>query len=116
MEGSDMQKFIPALKVALIASIGIIVFAMAANLVLGNIPAMLKMMFPLLGGLFAWRFLNRSASATPPECPTCATQQPIFRRPTSFRQMMSGGWTCANCGTEMDRKGHAIDRQNGHHA
>jgi DNA-directed RNA polymerase subunit RPC12/RpoP len=38
-------------------------------------------------------------------CPRCGTQPPAFRRPTSTRQMLWGGWTCSNCGAELDRRG-----------
>lgn len=110
-----MQKFVPALKVMLIGSIGIIVFAIAANLVFGNTSSALQMMFPLIGGLFAYGALTNMNLAAP-ACPRCATQQPTWRRPTSLRQTLLGGWTCANCGTEMDRNGQAITRGNGNHA
>lgn len=110
-----MQKFIPALKVMLIGSIGIIVFAIAANLVFGNTSSALQMMFPLIGGLFAYGALT-NMNLVAPECPRCATQQPKWRRPTSLRQTLLGGWTCTNCGTEMDRNGQVIARENGNHA
>ena len=38
-------------------------------------------------------------------CPNCLTPVPRYRKPTSLRQAFFGGWTCENCGTEMDRKG-----------
>jgi endogenous inhibitor of DNA gyrase (YacG/DUF329 family) len=41
-------------------------------------------------------------------CPNCGTPVPRFRQPTSFRQAMWGGWTCAECGTEMNRRGDEI--------
>jgi endogenous inhibitor of DNA gyrase (YacG/DUF329 family) len=41
-------------------------------------------------------------------CPDCGTPVPRFRNPTSFRQAMWGGWTCAECGTEMDRHGNEL--------
>lgn len=43
-----------------------------------------------------------------PNCPTCGVQVPRMRRPTSGRQAAWGGWTCSNCGTEMDKWGRAI--------
>lgn len=39
------------------------------------------------------------------ECPNCHSPQPIFRKPTSVRQMMWGGWTCKTCGTEINKYG-----------
>lgn len=38
-------------------------------------------------------------------CLECGLPVPMFRRPSSFRQFLWGGWTCSNCGTEMDRQG-----------
>lgn len=39
-------------------------------------------------------------------CPECGTEVPTFRRPASVRQALWGGWTCSECGTEMDRHGN----------
>ena len=41
-------------------------------------------------------------------CPNCGTAVPQFRHPTSWRQALWGGWTCSDCGTEMDRKGKEL--------
>jgi hypothetical protein len=41
-------------------------------------------------------------------CPECFTPVPAFRRPTSFRQALWGGWTCETCGCELDRNGREI--------
>ena len=38
-------------------------------------------------------------------CPECNVPVPQFRTPTSFRQAIYGGWTCENCGTEMNMHG-----------
>lgn len=38
-------------------------------------------------------------------CPVCHGDVPAFRRPTSFRQALWGGWTCETCGTDLDRNG-----------
>jgi hypothetical protein len=43
-------------------------------------------------------------------CPSCGMPVPLFRTPTSLRQALRGGWTCSNCGTEMDREGNEIVR------
>jgi hypothetical protein len=40
-------------------------------------------------------------------CPRCHTQAPEFRRPSSWRQFFWGGWTCKQCGFEMDKWGDA---------
>jgi hypothetical protein len=41
-------------------------------------------------------------------CPQCGAKLPAIRRPTSLKQMLWGGWTCAACGCEIDRKGRPI--------
>jgi hypothetical protein len=38
-------------------------------------------------------------------CPTCLTGLPIIRFPMSLRQVLFGGWTCNQCGTETDMWG-----------
>jgi hypothetical protein len=44
-------------------------------------------------------------------CPQCETPLSNFRKPENFRQAMLGGWTCPNCGLEVDRKGRALKQQ-----
>lgn len=41
-------------------------------------------------------------------CPTCGTPVPMYRQPSSIRQAFWGGWTCEECGTEMDRRGRQL--------
>jgi len=38
-------------------------------------------------------------------CPQCGTTLPTLRKPTSLRQALWGGWTCASCGCETDKWG-----------
>jgi len=44
----------------------------------------------------------------PAICPQCKTPAPTFRRPSSFRQAMWGGWTCASCNLELDKWGKPV--------
>ncbi|MEZ5977703.1 MAG: hypothetical protein R3F34_05735 [Planctomycetota bacterium] len=37
-------------------------------------------------------------------CPSCGTKLPAWRAPKNLRQAFLGGWTCAACGDEFDRK------------
>jgi hypothetical protein len=39
------------------------------------------------------------------ECPECGAPIPKVRKPANRRQMLWGGWTCDECGCEMDRRG-----------
>jgi hypothetical protein len=41
-------------------------------------------------------------------CPRCAAELPQYRRPTSLKQALWGGWTCPNCGCESDRRGQPL--------
>lgn len=41
-------------------------------------------------------------------CPKCKLKQPIIREPKNERQLLYGGYTCDNCGTEMDKYGSKI--------
>ena len=42
-------------------------------------------------------------------CPKCNLKQPIIRKPENERQILFGGHTCENCGTEMDKYGVEIN-------
>jgi len=44
-------------------------------------------------------------------CPDCGEPFPCFRKPANRRQAMWGGWTCARCGCEVDRRGRKIESQ-----
>ena len=45
-------------------------------------------------------------------CPKCNTPAPSVRIPTSFHQLLWGGWTCKKCGINMDRNGEEIGMKN----
>jgi uncharacterized protein with PIN domain len=38
-------------------------------------------------------------------CPRCNKLLPKVRKPRSLRESMWGGWTCPNCGVEVDKWG-----------
>lgn len=105
-----MRKFVPVLRAVLVGCIGLLAIIFVLNLAFGERGGAGRVAIPLLFGLYAFAFIGRAnlASAT---CPTCATEQPRWRKPSSFRQLMFGGWTCANCGAGIDRHGKAIERK-----
>jgi hypothetical protein len=41
-------------------------------------------------------------------CPKCGTKLPEVRNPRNMRQVLWGGWTCANCGVELDKWMHPM--------
>ncbi len=100
-----MQRFLPALKIVLIVCVIFLAAVTVLNLAVGA-ERPFATVYPMLMGLLAFGFLA-GASLTAPKCPTCETQQPAIRKPASVRQLIWGGWTCANCGTEIDRHGKA---------
>jgi hypothetical protein len=64
---------------------------------------------PIFVGLFIAYWFTLGSRWGGVDCPKCGTRQPTWRKPNSFRQTLLGGWTCANCGTEIDRRGKAIE-------
>lgn len=51
-------------------------------------------------GVALWAILQPAK-----KCPDCGTPLPKFRVAKTKQQMMWGGWTCPNCGCDIDRKG-----------
>lgn len=51
---------------------------------------------------------HQSAPAPVLSCPNCRTPLPRVRRPKNMRQFLWGGWTCAKCGAELDRRARII--------
>ncbi|MCC6777428.1 MAG: hypothetical protein IT537_12480 [Hyphomicrobiales bacterium] len=39
------------------------------------------------------------------ECPRCRTPLPTIRAPSSWREMLWGGWTCPQCRCKVDKYG-----------
>jgi hypothetical protein len=44
-------------------------------------------------------------------CPQCGAALPMIRIARTFRQFFRGGWTCKQCGAEIDRKGKVIEKK-----
>lgn len=42
-------------------------------------------------------------------CPRCATPVPMIRTPKNLRQALWGGWTCTQCGCELDKWARPLD-------
>jgi hypothetical protein len=47
-------------------------------------------------------------NVNPVLCPRCRTPLPTVRRPLNTRQALWGGYTCAGCGTEVDKWGREV--------
>ena len=60
-----------------------------------------------VGGVIAATMIAGRGQKT---CPRCRTELPRARYPTSLKQGLWGGWTCPNCGAEVDRNGREVLR------
>ena len=63
--------------------------------------------FPISGAAIGGAMV---AGGVGKQCPRCAAALPQFRAPRSLRQAFYGGWSCSNCGCEVDRSGKEISR------
>ncbi|MDQ7916737.1 hypothetical protein RBU60_04050 [Mesonia sp. MT50] len=43
-------------------------------------------------------------------CPKCNEKQEIIRKPNNMKQALYGGYTCTNCGIEMDKFGTELEK------
>jgi hypothetical protein len=43
-------------------------------------------------------------------CRECGARAPMFRKPTSLKAALWGGWTCPDCGRAVDSSGRAAAR------
>lgn len=48
----------------------------------------------------------------PAACTQCGTPAPLVRKPANASQTLWGGWTCAECGFELDKWGRPLEEQN----
>ena len=55
---------------------------------------------------------NWGINLKPGPCRQCGTPMPMIRKPANWRQAMWGGWTCAECGLELDKWGQPVEGQN----
>ena len=55
---------------------------------------------------------NFGINLKPAVCTQCGTPAPAIRKPANRRQMLWGGWTCAECGYELDKWGRPTVEQN----
>lgn len=46
------------------------------------------------------------------KCSQCGFVQNYFRFPKNWRQFLWGGYTCTNCGSEIDKFGNLIKKTN----
>ena len=70
----------------------------------------------LIGGYLVARDTIRQKgrwglNTKPARCRKCDTPAPVVRMPKNRNQMLWGGWTCAECGYELDKWGEPIEKQ-----
>ncbi len=90
----------------IVLGIAVATAAVAALADLAGFPASGGAIGGAVGGVVGAMMIAGPGRKT---CPRCAAELPQYRRPTSLKQALSGGWTCPNCGCEIDRQGHTID-------
>ena len=61
---------------------------------------------PLIYGTFARN--KWGINIAPVVCPGCRTALPRWRTPTSFKQVLWGGYTCPTCHCELDKWGREV--------
>lgn len=79
-------------------------------------PILIGLVVGMVAGPLSARAMRRHWPQTgkwginpqPVACPKCGQTAPRFRRPTSRRQWLWGGWTCSRCGCEMDKYGQQV--------
>jgi hypothetical protein len=54
---------------------------------------------------------NWGINLKPGPCIECGTPMPMIRKPANWRQALWGGWTCPECGLELDKWGRPIEGQ-----
>jgi hypothetical protein len=94
------------LRFALVAlGVAAAIAAVAALADLAGFPASGGAIGGVIGGVIAAMLIAGGRRKT---CPHCAAELPAYRRPTSLQQALWGGWTCPNCGCDIDRRGQPI--------
>jgi len=63
-----------------------------------------RVLAPLIYGAIARYGVNTGRVV----CPGCDTTQPFWRKPTSVKQALWGGYSCPNCHRELDKWGREI--------
>jgi hypothetical protein len=45
------------------------------------------------------------------QCLKCGEPAPVVRMPANWNQTLWGGWTCSQCGFELDKFGNPVEEQ-----
>jgi hypothetical protein len=54
---------------------------------------------------------NWGLNLKPGPCTECGTPMPMIRKPANWRQALWGGWTCPECGLELDKWSRPVEGQ-----
>ena len=63
----------------------------------------------VVGGSVGLVMLVMALLGKPKPCAECGAPAPKIRKPANRRQRLRGGWTCPECGCEMDRRGRKVE-------
>jgi hypothetical protein len=89
---------------SLLALFAILIAVVVAGLLITGVVLMIRDTRRQRGG---WG-INLSI----PNCRHCGERMPAVRVPANLRQAIWGGWTCAQCGLEVDKWGEPVPGQN----
>jgi hypothetical protein len=71
--------------------------------------------FAVIGHILVKRDTARKGrwgiNLSPMSCSKCSTPAPAVRLPASLRRALWGGWTCSQCGFELDKWGRPVENQ-----
>lgn len=85
---------------------GMIVFAVSMPLFLLLLVGGVLVVRDTIRGKGRWGINTKRAV-----CKKCGEPAPVVRAPKSLNQALWGGWTCAECGFELDKWGEPVPDQ-----
>jgi len=94
---------------ALIGVLALVIFLIVL-FVLSRLKVVNEWLLPVLVILSAIATMVFMAREPRRSCPKCGILLPKFRVPKNQRQFLQGGWTCPNCGTELDKEAKPVEQ------
>ena len=83
-----------------------LVFVLAIGFLLGLVALGVLVLRDSIRGRGRWGINLKGLAGA--ECPECDEPMPAVRVPKNLSQMLWGGWTCSECGCEVDKWGRRV--------